>query len=89
MQHPEALRSECPDEHSFVFNELLVTSARYHKVLITFGFKCGGKQTKTGHNETKNKKAKSKNSKMNTRSIGYDPFNSHGAMNFHAAHRDD
>ena len=40
------------------FKELLVTSARYHKVLITFGFKSGGEQTKTGDNETKNKKAK-------------------------------
>ena len=48
------------------FNELLVTSARYHNVLITFGFKCEGKQTKTDDNETKNKKAKSKNSKMST-----------------------
>ena len=37
--------------------------------LSKFGFKCGGKRTKTGDNETKNKKAKSKNAKMNTRSI--------------------
>ena len=46
--------------------------------LSKFGFKCGGKRTKTGDNETKNKNAKSKNAKMNTRSIAYDRFNSHG-----------
>ena len=46
--------------------------------LRKFGFKCGGKRTKTDDNETKNKKAKSKNAKLNTRSIGYDRFNSHG-----------
>ena len=50
--------------------------------LSKFGFKCGGKWTKTGDNETKNKKAKSKNAKMNTRSIAFDPFNSDGAMHF-------
>ena len=44
--------------------------------LSKFGFKCGGKRTKTGDLETKNKNAKSKNAKMNTRSIAYDRFNS-------------
>ena len=32
---------------------------------------------------------RTKDAKMNTRSIAFDPFNSHGAKNFHAAHGDD
>ena len=57
LQHPDALRSECPDEHLRFSNELPVTSIKM--ILAKFGFACGGRgRTKTGHNETKNKKAK-------------------------------
>ena len=86
------------------FNELPVTSSRklptptsIKMSLTNFGFTCWGVgRTKTGDNETKNKKAKYETAKMNTRSIAFRSFQQPWSNEFpwvwhasRAAHRDD
>ena len=104
MKHPDALRSECPDEHSFVFNELPAQTSNFSVlplplkwVWVSMFISTGGngrKQVIMKLRKRRQSTMRTKKAKMNTRSKAFAPFNSHGIaigqwIYVGAAHRDD